>query len=312
MSTLKQFNYLIRIVEDGGFIAASEKLFIAQSALSRQMKLLEDELGFAIFDRSEKKAKLTEAGQLLYKNLKNHVLHIQSSIELAQANAKGEGRTVYVAHSSSVIFNQAKISILNQLSEACAVEIEINTFSSEHQLTCLLNGSIDIGFIRPPVFHDYDHIHAQTLYSAPLYLAVNRHDANFKQRDNVDIIDLAEQKFVAIPHGERGGLSYLAANLCLSKGFFPQKARMRSRKISTLDLVEQGLGVCIVPEEYGSVLPPNVKLITIENDQHHSEVLLIWRKDYDPLIQRCAEMLLDRFSKSKMSSDWRSLHDSQS
>ena len=55
MSTLKQFNYLIRIVEDGGFIAASEKLFVAQSALSRQIKLLEDELGFLIFDRSEKK-----------------------------------------------------------------------------------------------------------------------------------------------------------------------------------------------------------------------------------------------------------------
>jgi DNA-binding transcriptional LysR family regulator len=53
MATLKQFNYLIRI-EEGGFIAASEKLFIAQSALSRQIKLLEEEVGFEIFDRSDK------------------------------------------------------------------------------------------------------------------------------------------------------------------------------------------------------------------------------------------------------------------
>ncbi len=49
MTTLKQFNYLIRIVEEGGFIAAAEKLFIAQSALSRQIKLLEEEIGFEIF-----------------------------------------------------------------------------------------------------------------------------------------------------------------------------------------------------------------------------------------------------------------------
>ncbi|KAB0481552.1 LysR family transcriptional regulator, partial [Pseudomonas vancouverensis] len=62
MWTLKQFNYLITIVETGGFIAASEKLFIAQSALSRQIKNLEEELGFEIFDRSEKKIKLTVAG----------------------------------------------------------------------------------------------------------------------------------------------------------------------------------------------------------------------------------------------------------
>ncbi|MDR0077666.1 LysR family transcriptional regulator, partial [Acinetobacter baumannii] len=44
MLTLKQFQYFIKIVEEGSFIAASEKLFIAQSALSRQMKLLEEEI----------------------------------------------------------------------------------------------------------------------------------------------------------------------------------------------------------------------------------------------------------------------------
>lgn len=55
MATFKQFNYLIRIVEEGGFIAASEKLFIAQSALSRQIKLLEDEVGFEILTAVIKK-----------------------------------------------------------------------------------------------------------------------------------------------------------------------------------------------------------------------------------------------------------------
>ncbi|MFX6613960.1 LysR family transcriptional regulator, partial [Acinetobacter baumannii] len=44
MLTLKQFQYFIKIVEEGSFTAASEKLFIAQSALSRQMKLLEEEI----------------------------------------------------------------------------------------------------------------------------------------------------------------------------------------------------------------------------------------------------------------------------
>ncbi len=55
MLTFKQCNYLISIVEEGSFNAASEKLFIAQSALSRQIKNLEDEIGFCVFNRSEKK-----------------------------------------------------------------------------------------------------------------------------------------------------------------------------------------------------------------------------------------------------------------
>jgi len=44
MLTFKQCTYLITIVEKGSFTAASEKLFIAQSALSRQIKNLEDDL----------------------------------------------------------------------------------------------------------------------------------------------------------------------------------------------------------------------------------------------------------------------------
>lgn len=70
MLTFKQCTYLITIVEEGSFTAASEKLFIAQSALSRQIKNLEDDLGFSVFDRSDKRIKLTLAGSVLYKNLK--------------------------------------------------------------------------------------------------------------------------------------------------------------------------------------------------------------------------------------------------
>ncbi|MCY3119877.1 LysR family transcriptional regulator, partial [Acinetobacter baumannii] len=43
-------------------MAASKKLFIAQSALSRQMKLLEEEIDFQLFDRTDKRARLTPAG----------------------------------------------------------------------------------------------------------------------------------------------------------------------------------------------------------------------------------------------------------
>ena len=84
MATLKQFNYLIRIVEEGGFIAAAEKLFIAQSALSRQIKLLEEEIGFEIFDRSDKKIKLTKAGQFFYLQVKNNLLNLNHIIENAR------------------------------------------------------------------------------------------------------------------------------------------------------------------------------------------------------------------------------------
>ena len=149
MLTFKQCNYLISIVEEGSFIAASEKLFIAQSALSRQIKNLEDNLGFSIFDRSEKKIKLTPAGLALYKGLKTHLENFSNSIELAKKISQGEDRTVKICHSSSIILDKKKLKILDDLCEQYKINIEINTVSSEAQIEAILSGDIDIGFIRP-------------------------------------------------------------------------------------------------------------------------------------------------------------------
>lgn len=219
MLTFKQCNYLISIVEEGSFNAASEKLFIAQSALSRQIKNLEDEIGFCVFDRSEKKIKLTPAGLVLYKSLKNHLENFNNSIELAKRISEGEDRSIKISHSSSIIFDQKKLQILDELCGKYKINIEINTISSEDQIKAILSGNIDIGFIRPPVHHNLDEIASISLYEAPLYVAVSASNQNFRDKTSVYIRDLKELEFVSTPHSERGGLSYLASNLCLSNGF---------------------------------------------------------------------------------------------
>ena len=295
MLTFKQCNYLISIVEEGSFIAASEKLFIAQSALSRQIKNLEDDLGFNIFDRSEKKIKLTRAGLALYKSLKTHLENFSNSIELAKKISQGEDRTVKVCHSSSIILDKKKLKILDDLCEQYKVNIEINTVSSEAQIEAILNGGIDIGFIRPPVYHSLDELGSMSLYKSSLYVAVSASDQNFNDKTIVDIRDLKDLRFVSTPHAERGGLSYLASNLCLSSGFSQKRARISSRKLSQLDLVENGFGICIVPEEFSTVLPKDVRLISINDRNNQSEVKLIWKKSNDQLIEYCTKAIHESY-----------------
>lgn len=291
MLTFKQCTYLITIVEEGSFTAASEKLFIAQSALSRQIKNLEDELDFCIFDRSEKRIKLTPAGLALYKSLKNHLNNLVNSIELAKKISQGEDRTVKVSHSSSIIFDKGKLKTLDQLCEKYKINIEINTISSEAQIEAILSGDIDIGFIRPPIHHTLDGINSISLYKASLHVAVSVSDQNFNEKTSVYIRDLKELRFVSTPHSERGGLSYLVSNLCLSNGFVQKKSRITSRKLSQLDLVANGFGICIVPEEFTTVLPKGVKLLSINDKNNQSEVKLIWKKGNDSVIENCAKAI---------------------
>ncbi|MFH3625737.1 LysR family transcriptional regulator [Acinetobacter nosocomialis] len=295
MLTLKQFQYFIKIVEEGSFTAASEKLFIAQSALSRQMKLLEEEIGFRLFDRTDKRVKLTAAGEVFYKKIKDNLLYLNEIIDLAKSVSEGKNRQIKIAHSSSIVMDHKKVQILKEVSLTQQLSFEINTLSSEQQILALMNGEIDIGFIRPPVRHTLDEMSILKLYEEPLMVAVHTEHAKFAKAEKVYLKDLKDECFVTTPHAVRGGLSYLVANLCLAAGFTPQKAPILSRKVSQLQLVAANLGISIVPEEFKQILPNQVKLLPLADDLSFSEVLLVYRKDQDEMIQHCAEQIHQMF-----------------
>lgn len=291
MLTLKQFQYFIKIVEEGSFTAASEKLFIAQSALSRQIKLLEEEIDFQLFDRTDKKVKLTTAGEVFYKKIKDNMHYLNEIIGVSKNIAEGKNRQIKIAHSSSIIMDDKKVQILKEISLTQEINFEINTLSSENQILALLNGEIDIGLIRPPVRHTLDDVNVIKLYEEPLMVAVHIDHAKFANKEKVEVKDLKDEYFVSTPHSKRGGLSYLVSNLCLAAGFTPQKAPIQSRKISQLQLVAGNLGISIVPKEFEQILPDQVKLLPLTDQLSLSEVVLVYRKDHDEIIQHCAERI---------------------
>lgn len=300
MLTLKQFQYFIKIVEEGSFTAASEKLFIAQSALSRQIKLLEEEIEFQLFDRTDKKVKLTAAGEVFYKKIKDNLLYLNEIIDFSKSVAEGRNRQIKIAHSSSIVMDDKKVQILKEVSLTQEINFEINTLSSEHQILALMNGEIDIGLIRPPVRHTLDEINVLKLYDEPLMVAVHIDHAKFANKQEIQVKDLKDEYFVSTPHSKRGGLSYFVSNLCLAAGFTPQKAAIQSRKISQLQLVAANLGVSIVPKEFEQILPANVKLLPLADHLLFSEVVLVYRKENDEIIQHCAELIHQTFQSWKI------------
>ncbi|HCM30796.1 MAG TPA: LysR family transcriptional regulator, partial [Acinetobacter radioresistens] len=54
-------------------------------------------------------------------------------------------------------------------------------------------------------------------------------------------------------------------------------------------------GICIVPEEFVSILPQNVKLLSINDKNNQSEVKLIWKKGSDIIIKNCVEAIQDSY-----------------
>lgn len=63
---IRQLNYFVQVADCGSYSKAAQKLFISQAALSKTIKNMEEEMGFAFFYTHQRKQLLTEAGQAFY------------------------------------------------------------------------------------------------------------------------------------------------------------------------------------------------------------------------------------------------------
>ena len=73
---LRHLRYFLAVANELHFRKASEKLFISQPGLSRQIKYLESELGFLLFERSNKKVYLTKPGEYLKREVEITLKHL--------------------------------------------------------------------------------------------------------------------------------------------------------------------------------------------------------------------------------------------
>lgn len=70
--TLIQLEYFLKVAEELNFTRAAEKLYISQQGISRQIRLLEEEFGFPLFERTTRSVSLTVYGKSLHKMLEHH------------------------------------------------------------------------------------------------------------------------------------------------------------------------------------------------------------------------------------------------
>jgi len=290
--SLKQFRYFVEIVDAGSYSRAAEKLYVAQSALSRQIKELEDTLQTQLLLRDSRHIELTPAGQLFLERSRRILDDIDDTVVQARQVGLGAQGVIRLQHSSSVILTPLLTTALRQLlHDFPGVTLDVSMAPSDKQTLDIEEGRADIGLVRLPTLRKYPHIHVRELWREQLVVAV-AHDSPLSARANVELDELRHAAFISIPHQDRGGLSYLVANLCLEHGFFPTPARALSRKSSQLSLIEAGLGIAIVPECMRLMAPAGVCFVPLSHGTRHTAVGLACRRDADPLVAAFADALL--------------------
>ncbi|MDH1630753.1 LysR family transcriptional regulator [Pseudomonas mosselii] len=285
MSSIRQLRYFVEIAEAGSFSAAAERLYIAQSALSRQIKELELHLGAALFERTARQPRLTAAGVAFLDRARRLLADLDKAERLAREVGQGLRGSLRLNHSSTVpLTGQLLQRLGTYLEDNPGVSLEIAQQSSEAQLEDIAEGRLEIGLLRLPVLRQHEGVELHALFDEPLLLAVAASHP-LATAASVRLGQLHEERFISIPHRQRGGLSYLSASLCMNEGFFPQAAQVVSRKTTQLQLIQAGFGVALLPASMREIAPPLVRFVPLV-EACQSTVALAFRRDAGELVRQ--------------------------
>ncbi|PTY78497.1 LysR family transcriptional regulator [Heyndrickxia sporothermodurans] len=276
---IRQLQYFSTIVEEGQITRAAKKLHMAQPPLSHQLKLLEEELGVKLIERSGKKLELTNAGKVLYKKAQKLIHQLEETIiEVKETDEGCRGTLSLGASKSCFSFFSERLPDFVKKYPLVSIQLrEGDSFVIGEQIK---NKEIDIGVTRLPMdLSEFSYLHL----SKDPYVAVLHH--KWVREMNLCSSTIRMEQLKGIPllllHRIKGSGQYeLVVDECRRHGFEPNTICECPDVTMILSLVSKGMGATIIPKySLLSFQTSNVQVLQIENTNIVAESALIWSKD---------------------------------
>jgi DNA-binding transcriptional LysR family regulator len=241
---LRQLECFRVLAEELHFGRAARRLFITQPPLSRQIKNLEAELGVALFERTNRRVRLTAFGEYF----RGEVLRIFRELESARAQLKlmkeGAAGLVRVGYVGAVMHSILPAVLVEFRRRRPRLNTVLSELTNEGQLAALRNGQIDVGFIRAPVVAP--ELVVKPVYAETFSLILPSSHPLAKSR-TAPLKKLAAEPFIAFGRECAPGMVDAITGICRRAGFSQRIVHTTSQINSIVRLVEAGLGWSIVP-----------------------------------------------------------------
>ncbi|MHA6483666.1 LysR family transcriptional regulator [Paenibacillus sp. strain BS8-2] len=252
---LRQLYYFVKVAKKEHVTQAAEELHVAQSAVSRQIHQLEEELGVKLFVQKGRNLQLTPVGQLLLKraeviltDLERAVIEIHEFMD----PEKGEIRLGF-PHSLGISLIPQVVASFRKLHPNVKFRFKQGMFPS--LIRDLVKGEIDLAFISP-FPKEHEQVCGEVLLTEELYAILPPGHA-LSERTSIELCELKDETFVLFSEGY--SLRPIVIEACQEAGFSP-KIGFEGEETDTIrGLVAAGMGVSLLPEmalNYSGPLQP--------------------------------------------------------
>ena len=266
---LHRLRYFLATADELSFRRAADRIGVNQSAVSRQIAALEDELGVTLFERRSTGARLTEVGRVFFLDARRIVSDIEQARETIAAVAFGtEGRLRLAICEDATTPTFAAI-IATHRERFPAVTLDLFEIPSAMQPAALRRGEIDAGLLLPPVRGDG--IQLDELWQEDWLVAMPS-DHRFASMETVSIFDLEGEDFIT-SHAEFGpGCHAQSRTMFKAAGIEPRIVARAFRRLTMAMLVQSGAGVTLVPGAFASAVIDGIATRPLSSDGHRMRV----------------------------------------
>jgi LysR family transcriptional regulator, benzoate and cis,cis-muconate-responsive activator of ben and cat genes len=286
---LRHLRYFAMVAAEGSFSRAAEKLHIAQPPLSRQIQLLEEELGTRLLDRG-RPITLTESGRYFYEQVRQVLTRVDEIKAMTRRIAKGKVRQFGIGFVASTLYDALPELIRRFRITVPGVEVALFEMTTLEQAAALKDGRIDVGFGR--LRFDDEGITRKIIRRELLIAAVPRGHRLQDEGGALKLKQLACEPLIIYPRAPRPSFADQVLMFYRDQGLAPKVAFEVSALQTALGLVAAGAGITLVPASVRRLGRDDIAFIDFDEPELISPIIMSSRtNDASPMLAQLLSLI---------------------
>jgi DNA-binding transcriptional LysR family regulator len=256
---LRHLRYFVAVGREENVSRAALKLHVSQPALSRQMRDLEDELGFLLLTRDAKSVRLTEAGRAFLSEARAVLERVEEAVKAARAIATGARGELHIGYAPSLTARFLPRALRAFQARSPGVRVKLHDLSTEEMLAGLREGALQMAFVarHPALLRG---LRFEELARDSFCLAVApKHP--LAGRRAVKLAEVAREPLITYSRKDYPDAHENLAAMFSTLKSKPRIAEEHDSVSSLIAAVEAGNGVAIAPQSLACTAGPRLKLI---------------------------------------------------
>lgn len=272
-----QLRYFVAAAEELSVSRAAERVHVSQPAMSRQIRLLEEEMGLKLFDRIKQRIYLTDAGKFFLVKARQLLCDSELAVQQAQEKFGGARRTLRLGFLSPFLDDLVAPVVREFQQRHARSKVSLFDLPPRAQLDRLRLNELDMGILANLEDDERKMFDVRRL-SRHKFLAVLPDNHRLAGRKSVKLADLKDDDWVSLSNAFFPKRREFLTKTCEEAGFTPRIIAEADSLPMMLAEIGTGGGVGIMPAHAAKLPHAGCAMVALVSPTIHSELLLVLPK----------------------------------